>query len=376
MMIRHSSSALTDDPQTETPAFGRLLLGILIFATGSIFSCATANGEPGRTPAILVNNFGRSTTGYVLDASGRITSTGTLGYSTAEAEVPTDAVASNGKIYVANQPDLNEHDKNSIVIFSAGSTGKATPIARIQGNATGLSGYIAAIAVDAGGNIFAGHLGHDELGSSPKPPSTLCVPGQTAGANDASITAYPSGSSGNVKPIAMISGPCTRIQSPLSLAIDSKGNFYVANGSSEIVVFPPRSNGNIKPIAVIAGPSTGLTEVKSIALDAKDNLSALNERPNEVLVFRAHSAGDVAPIAKISGGRTDLDRFEGKIAFDSNGDLYAGGTDLSEKIKIIVFAPGSNGDAQPLASETYHWSPDVWAYGFFAYVALLMGFRD
>lgn len=194
--------------------------------------------------------------GYALDPSGRITSTGTLSYSMAEVDEATDAkVDSTGNIYVSNSSILNEHDKNSILIFPAGSTGKATPIATIAGNATRLSGVINAIAVDAGGNIFAGNVAQ---GSAP--PSTLCVPSQNAEANDASVTAYPSGSSGDVKPIAVISGPCTGIRALLSLAVDSKGNLYVANGNS-IVVFPPHSSGNVKPNAVIAGPSTGLTGV-------------------------------------------------------------------------------------------------------------------
>ncbi|MGC2492946.1 hypothetical protein [Candidatus Binatus sp.] len=233
-----------------------LLLGILIFTASCSVSCATLNGGTARTPAILVNNFGRSMSGYALDPSGRITSTGTLSYSMAEVDEATDAkVDSTGNIYVSNSSILNEHDKNSILIFPAGSTGKATPIATIAGNATRLSGVINAIAVDAGGNIFAGNVAQ---GSAP--PSTLCVPSQNAEANDASVTAYPSGSSGDVKPIAVISGPCTGIRALLSLAVDSKGNLYVANGNS-IVVFPPHSSGNVKPNAVIAGPSTGLTGV-------------------------------------------------------------------------------------------------------------------
>ncbi|MFZ2062422.1 MAG: hypothetical protein WAU82_15535 [Candidatus Binatus sp.] len=49
---------------------------------------------------------------------------------------------------------------------------------------------------------------------------------------------------------------------------------------------------------------------------------------------------------------------------------------MREKTKIIVFAPGSNGDKQPLDSETYHWSSDVWAYDIFAYGALSLGFHE
>ncbi len=294
-----------------------------------------------------------------------------------EDETATDAkVDSTGNIYVANSSILNEHDKNNIVIFSAGSAGKAKPISTIAGDATELNGYIAAVAMDKGGNIFAGHLGHDESGYSPTPSHTPCVPGEPAGAYDAAITAYPGGTSGNVKPVAVIGGPCTRIKSPLSLAVDSKGNLYVANGGSEIVVFPPHRSGNVKPSAVIVGPSTGLTGAVSIALDAKDNLSVLNQRPDEILTFRAQSTGDISPIAKISGPKTGLDRFVGKIAYDSSGNLFAGGTDWNEKIKIIVFAPGSNGDAQPLDSKTYHWPPEVWAYDIFGTIALLLGFPE
>jgi len=313
-------------------------------------------------------------TGYALDASGRIAPTGTLKYSMAEIDVAMDAkVDSFGNIYVANWSSVSNGRDDSIVIFPAGSSGRATPIATIAGNATGLKNYIAAISVDSGGNVFAANIDR----SASRSPN-VCVPGADAKAGDPSVTAYPAGSGGNVKPIAVIAGPCTGIQAPISLAVGSNGNLFVANsGSREIVVFPAASSGNVKPSAVIAGPRTGLTYVKSIAIDRSDNVYVLNEfAKDEVLVFRAHSTGDVPPIAKISGPKTGLDEFEGKIALDSSGNLYAGGTDRHERTKIFVFAPGSNGDAEPLASVRHHWSLGVWTYGIVGTIALLLGFPE
>ena len=95
-----------------------LLLGVLILTASCSVSCATLSGSPARTPAILVKNFGRSMSGYALDPSGRVTSTGTLSYSMAEVDDATDAkVDSTAKIYVANSSILNEQIKTVSSFF-------------------------------------------------------------------------------------------------------------------------------------------------------------------------------------------------------------------------------------------------------------------
>ncbi len=351
-----------------------LLLAILISAPTGVMSCAILNAEPARPPAIFVNNFGRSMTGYALGAGGRIRPTGTLSYSMGDVGVAVDAkVDSAGNIYVVNFSAITNGRENSVVVFPPLGSGKGKPIAKILGKATGLKDYISAIAVDSDGTFFAANW--QRLGQ--QPPET-CGPHAKAEASRGSITAYAAGSDGNVKPIAVIAGPWTGIQDPISIAVDSKGNLFVANGGNRgIVVFPPRSSGNVPPSVVIAGPRTGLAHVKSIALDANDNLYVLNEfAKDEVLVFRAHSTGDVAPVAKISGPKTGLDQFEGNIAVDSSGNLFAGGTDRYGRIRVIAFAPSSNGDAEPLASVTYHWSLGVWAYNIVGTIALLLGFPE
>ena len=82
--------------------------------------------------------------------------------------------------------------------------------------------------------------------------------------NAASVTAYASGSNGNVLPIASISARDNMLEEPWSVALDSKANIYVANyggGANSIgtiTVYAAGSDGDATPIATIAGARTGL----------------------------------------------------------------------------------------------------------------------
>jgi hypothetical protein len=102
-----------------------------------------------------------------------------------------------------------------------------------------------------------------------------------------SITIYPAGSSGDVAPIAVISGSRTDLQLPQGIAIDSDGKIYVANDGNledpapdadrydqrpradpadSITVYAPGSSGDVAPIARINGPLTGLGHPMGIAV--------------------------------------------------------------------------------------------------------------
>src|ERR1700734_3391115 len=69
----------------------------------------------------------------------------------------------------------------------------------------------------------------------------------------AGVNVYASDSTGNAKPIAVISGPNTGIDKLEGIAVDSKGSIYVTNnaGSASILVFPAGSSGDVRPTAVI-----------------------------------------------------------------------------------------------------------------------------
>ena len=100
-------------------------------------------------------------------------------------------------------------------------------------------------------------------------------------ARAASVTIYPAGSNGDVKPIVTISGPNAGLDqhlNPHGIAIDSSGNIYVVNrtyGENEggrddqggsVNIYRAGSDGDVAPIARISGPLTTLRYPEDIAV--------------------------------------------------------------------------------------------------------------
>lgn len=294
------------------------------------------------------------------------------------------AVDATGKIYVANSGD-------SITIYPAGGYATGAPIATIAGDNTGLN-YPFGIALDSTGNIFA-------LNSSN--PLT---------AYPYAITAYPSGSSGNVTPTATLTVDGNGESTPSGIAV-GRGNLYVANQGNakcnrsscfpgtpdNIAIYSSGGDGNAKPIAVIEGANTNLASPSAVAVDHIGNIYAANDGlpackhacnqciaiPNgagSVTVYAPGSDSNSKPIRRISGGNTGL-IFPSGIALDSSGNIYVlnsthynygfaciGIVSKSQEPMlarvtagsmagvmrgddpILIFAAGSDGDVAPVAT--------------------------
>lgn len=251
-----------------------------------------------------------------------------------------------GRLYVSNGAT------NTITIYAANANGNVPPIAVIGGPSTGLENPNA-IALDGSGKIYV-------LVNNTKYPK-------------GSIAVYPplGNSNGilNEAPIAVIAGAKTLLKIPNGIALDAKGNLYVANAlggpvvrhepadRGRITVYAPGSNGNVAPIAIISGEATGLAFPSAITLDPNGDIYVANaETANtksylpSITVYAAGSAGNTPPVATITGSNTGL-IYSSNIALDSSGNLYAIGF-ASSGYSLNVYAPGSNGDVSPAASIT------------------------
>jgi|ERR1700683_1137787 hypothetical protein len=246
-----------------------------------------------------------------------------------------------GNIYVGNMSGGANYT-GAIDVFQAGAHGTATPIAKINGPDTGLY-TVKSIAVDSKGNIYATRQAYLYDRSAP------------------GVNVYPAGSTGDVKPTAVISGPNTGIDNLEGIAVDSKGSIYVTNnaGSGSILVFPAGSSGNVRPTAVIG--ASKINAVGALALDSRANVYVVRLGGSErfrrqtIEIYRAGSSSTDPPIATISGPKTGLAdpnyTIRG-IAVDSNGNIYAvsEGGGRGQPDKVIVYTSGSDGDVGPRAT--------------------------
>lgn len=228
----------------------------------------------------------------------------------------------------------------SIVVFPPNSRQRAQAVVRIAGPHTHLVTSLW-IAVDKRRNIYVAR----QMSLNPSFASGVNI--------------YAPGSSGDAKPIEDISGPLTSILNPEGIAVDSKGDVFVATdrgdaGGGAILMFAVGKRGNVRPSAVVTGPHTRLGGIAAIALDSEGNIYVVNRRTllepqQRVTVYSVGSVGDAVPTAIISGratGLADPDLTVFGIAVDSGKNIYlACGTGTRERRdKVLVFAADSNGD--------------------------------
>ena len=131
---------------------------------------------------------------------------------------------------------------------------------------------------------------------------------------------------------------------------------FVANGGNYVTVYPLGSNGDVAPIASIDGGATGLSGPASIALDPRGNIYLLNSegKPSPfgtITVYAPGSNGNVDPIATIGGPNTGL-KSSKAIAVDSAGRIYAASlqSTFGCDANITVFHALSDGNVNPVAT--------------------------
>lgn len=308
----------------------------------SAIGVAIASDSSATPPAaIFVANLRGYVTVYALGSNGDAAPVSTIdGAATRLSEPEAIAVDARGTTYVTcgNWANSVTYLGSSILAFSAGSKGNATPIAAIAGPRTGLRTAFS-LAVDTSGNIYVGtSIGND---------------------GPIAVETFAAGSNGDVKPRTAIFGLNTELQNTSGLAVDPKGTLFVGNASmlskgNGVLVFPAGSNGNVMPSAVI-NEANGDNGPAGVALDPRGNIYVLNaarlDVPANIRIYSAGSNGNVPPIATISGPNTGLNgRAVRGIALDSKENIYVTSDwhDSTES-SITVFAHGSNGNVKPIA---------------------------
>lgn len=231
-------------------------------------------------------------------------------------------------LYVTNST------QNAISIYPPNPSSATQPINQIGGSNTQLNGPQ-----------------YDAFDASKR----LYVSNYNAGTTVGSITIYASQATGNVLPVAAITGGATTIGSARGIALDSNGNIFLANVSgppqftSSILIFPPGSNGDVQP-ATISGTLTGLNGPVGVAVDKTNRVYVANAGNGTIGVFASGVSGNVAPVITIGGPMTTLQTPTG-LSLDPAGNVYV--TDVATS-RILIFSASvinsKNGNVPPMTT--------------------------
>lgn len=324
-----TATATATATRTATPTATATLIATATStatATRTATPTATRTATPTATATAVIfatnfSNTNYAVTAYPAGSSGNIAPTTDIaGANTGLSRPYGVGLDSSGNIYVA------EEAANTVTIYAAGSTGNVAPSATIAGSNTLLNEPLG-LAVDPTGNIYVANLG-----------------------GGYSVTVYPHGSTGNVAPSQAISGSNTGLEQPIGVAADSSGNIYVANSTistsnSRVTVYSAGSTGNVAPLATISGSNTGLNGPWGIALDSSRNIYVTSSNSNAITVYPAGSNANATPSATISGSNTGLASPQG-IVVDKSGNIYV--AENTSGLSIFTFAAGASGNVAPI----------------------------
>jgi len=157
---------------------------------------------------------------------------------------------------------------------------------------------------------------------------------------------------GDHAPQLTISGPNTTLDKPADVAFAPNGDVIVGDeGSSPgLRIFPKDRGGNIAPKTVIAisGAPTG------VAVDSKGQIYVANAALDTIQVFAAGAGAGASPIRTIAGPNAAL-HTPIKLVIDSSDNLYVANRNnggINGGSSVAVFAPGAHDDAPPVARIT------------------------
>lgn len=217
--------------------------------------------------------------------------------------------------------------------FSTGATGSATPVSSLA-LPTAFVAY--SIALDSAGRIYVGGY----QGSL------------STGLRVAEILMYAAHASGTPEPLLTMLPQSGGL--PVSMAVDSAGQLYVANSRPDsLAVYASAVNGPAMPSRQIEGALTEINTLESLAVDAAGNVYATTQTgaatpSGLLLIFSPASDGNVAPTRVIT---SDAGMFFYGVAVDSGLNVYAteeaaAGADGA----IVEYAAGASGNAMPIRS--------------------------
>ena len=219
------------------------------------------------------------------------------------------AIDSSGYVYVSSGGAPNASTV-SVLIYSPGSSGNVAPVTSVDGDCQAFAAPGALTL--ANGNLYATSPGDlstfNESVTVNSGVSTASVPAQC------------------LSPDTIVFGPNTQIDQPYGIAVDTTGNMYATHSeSNSITVLSPGAGMNSLPSAIIATTSN-VVNPTSVALDSKGNIYVANAGvqvglPDSVNAYYAASNANATPYFVIGGGGpADLSQLSDPVAIAVGSD--------------------------------------------------------
>ncbi len=283
------------------------------------------------------------------------------------------AVGPTGKIYVGGNYN---NDPSEILVYAAGATGAAVPIASYTGGTPGSFDYADYMTVNAKGELFVE-------------------------SDDESIEVYAADATAGDLPQQYITTFMTNDQFSDGIGADSEGNIYLADYQTEsIIVFGAGATGtamnSFTNLFAITADAAGnvmvanynhaddpFEEVGAAPRRSKVHLkhdpqarrqaAALVAHPHTTLpaadtaliVFAAGASGNATPLSTISGAATTVNEPD-SMGTDALDNIYyvdnEGGA-----VTIMKFAAGATGNVAPANSMTSSAFTGSWGDNIVAY---------
>jgi len=222
---------------------------------------------------------------------------------------------------------------SSILVFAPGANGNVAPVDSIAGSLTGLS-YPDDVIVGFFGELYVSN-------------------GFGSGTN--SVEVFAPGASGNVAPLQNIRGSNTDFGNPDDLAVDASRNLYVtdtlATPGPAVLEFASGATGNVAPIAAITGSLTTLNEPEGVAVSQPPPPS-LTTTASAAFVALGSSTSDTATL---SGGNSPTGSLVFKLFGPSDPTCSSAPAFTSPPSSVAGNGTYPSPSFTPVAAGTYSW---------------------
>jgi hypothetical protein len=213
------------------------------------------------------------------------------------AGAPAATAAKN--LYVVQNAYANSTENDAVLVFSAQSTGAATPSATLMLPTNFVAFSLAATAT---GELYVG--------------------GEMADADHGEILVYAAGASGAATPTAtLVGGGTGTFTFPDFMALDAAGKLYVASDDGTVESFAAGATSAAAPTQYLTYGTTHIQYPEGMGVDTSGEIFVVSYAEQSIMVFGAGASGAAAPVRTITASSTGAFDYLWGMVVDPAGDV-------------------------------------------------------